>query len=233
MIQLKNISKKFGDKAVLNDLSLEFPPGEKVFVLGRSGTGKSVLLKHIVGLLEPDAGQVWVDGHEVTALSEDELVSIRRSCGMVFQYPALLDSLTLFENIALGLPQFPEDSEELKNGIIEKLEWVGLTASVLEKYPTELSHTVQKRAAIARTLALDPKHLLFDEPTTGMDPIVTRLLNQATVIVVSHDLKSAFEVADRIILLDQGRAVFDGKTAEFRESSHPLAQAFLEESKWE
>lgn len=237
MIELKNVRKTFGEKVVLDDLSLAFRPGEKVFVLGKSGTGKSVLLKHIVGLMDPDHGEIWVDGTDVTTLTEDQLYDVRKNCGMVFQYPALLDSLTIYENIALALPELDRQHAKLQEAIVEKLEWVGLGGDVLGKFPTELSHTVQKRAAVARTLVTSPKHLLFDEPTTGMDPIVTRLLNQlildlaertqATILVVSHDLKSAFEVADRIVLLDKGRAVFDGGAAAFPESSHPLARAFL------
>jgi phospholipid/cholesterol/gamma-HCH transport system ATP-binding protein len=238
MITLHNVSKSFGARKVLDDMSIIIRDGECVFVLGKSGVGKSVLLKIIVGLLVPDHGTVNVGGRKVDPEDRNELSFIRRSCGLVFQFPALLDSVTVFENVSFGLRtrdlSLPEaDIEQIVN---DKIKLVGLSDKILDRYPGVLSFGAQKRVSIARTLAVEPNFLLFDEPTTGMDPFATTGLNQliqkltselkVTTVVVSHDIKSALKIASRIILLDEGKVVFDGTPPEFRISKVKLAQEF-------
>jgi phospholipid/cholesterol/gamma-HCH transport system ATP-binding protein len=241
MIELKKVSKSFGDKKVLKSLSLTIPIGQRCFILGKSGTGKSVLLKNIVGLMRPDEGEVLVDGLAVTSMSEKELTEIRKRCGMVFQFPALIDSLDAYENVSFGLRSHGlcKDEDEIRERVLKNLEIVGLSATVFPKFPSEMSYGMQKRVSIARTLAVGPEYVLFDEPTTGMDPIVTSYLNDlildiskrlsVTCVVVSHDLKSAFKVGERFVLLDQGSAVFDGSKAELQASEVRLARDFLKE----
>lgn len=241
MIQIENLTKSFGQKTVLDSVNLSFEEGTISFVLGKSGVGKSVLLKHIVGLLSIDVGEIYVDGVALKSLSEERMTEIRKKCGMVFQFPALLDSLSIYENIVFGLrahhPEMPEG--ERQEMVLQKLKQVHLSESILEKYPGEVSFGEQKRVSIARTLAVNPKYLLFDEPTTSLDPITTNALTQLikdlsrelclTSIVVSHDLDSAFKIADRLILLSEGKTVVDGSLADFGNSAHPLARDFLRE----
>ncbi|QDK47207.1 ABC transporter ATP-binding protein [Bdellovibrio sp. ZAP7] len=239
MIEFKKIVKRFGDRTVLNGLSAVIREGEIVFILGTSGTGKSVLLKNLVGLLTPDEGEIWIDGEEVSKFSEEQYLPIRKKCGMVFQHPALFDSLTIFENVAFGLRrqyQFPE--EVIKEKVLKALRLVHLR-DVEDKLPAQVSYGMQKRVSLARTIALDPKILLFDEPTTGLDPVTTTAVNQlildlsrslkTTSIVVSHDMNCALSVADRIIVLDKGQIVAMGTPAELKKSEVPLVQDFLAE----
>lgn len=238
MIVVQNLSKSFGDKKVLDHISFEIRTGECLFVLGKSGVGKSVLLKHIVGLVAPDEGSVTVAGLKVDSSDPEGLLEIRKRCGLVFQFPALLDSATVFENVSFGLRARGISTEinELEAKVKEQLLWVGLSDSVIQMYPTQLSYSSQKRVSIARTLAVSPDYFLFDEPTTGMDPVTTTGLNLlikklttdlgATTVVVSHDIKSALEIADRIILLDEGKIVFDGSSEKFRAATVRLAREF-------
>lgn len=240
MIHFKNVVKRFGQRTILNRLSYDLAAGEILFVLGRSGTGKSVMLKNIVGLLRPDEGEIWIDGQEVSQLSEEDYFPVRKKCGMVFQHPALFDSLSVFENVAYGLRRhYPDLSENsVRETVIECLNLVGLER-VEAKMPLELSYGMQKRVSLARTLALKPKVLLFDEPTTGLDPITTNAVNQlifslsrklkTTSIVVSHDMQCALDIADRIIVLDAGQIVEQGPTKEVTRSQHPLVRDFLAE----
>jgi len=225
VIEFKAVSKRFGKKQVLDQVDFRLGDAEIVFVIGKSGMGKSVLLKHIVGLLQPDSGEIWVDDREVSHLGEAQLLEVRRRCGMVFQYPALLDSLSVFENIVFGLRvQRPELTEsELQAIAREKLGLVGLNSSLLSRFPLELSSSTQKRVSIARTLAVGPKYLLFDEPTTGLDPVSTNTVNdlifrlsrqlQVSSLVVSHDMHCALAIADRILLLDGAKIVVQGPPA--------------------
>lgn len=239
MIEFKNLIKKFGERTVLKGISFEVQPGEILFILGTSGTGKSVLLKNLVGLLRPDGGQIFIDGEETSQLTEDQYLKIRRKVGMVFQQPALFDSLTIYENIAFGLRRLEKlDEESIKVRVREALQAVHLQG-VEQKFPPELSYGMQKRASLARTVALRPQVLLFDEPTTGLDPVTTTAVNllirdlsrnlKTTSLVVSHDMNCALSIADRIIVLDQGLIVDQGTPSELKKSSVPLVRDFLAE----
>jgi phospholipid/cholesterol/gamma-HCH transport system ATP-binding protein len=247
-IRFENVTKSFGPKTVLKDVSFEVAKGEILFVLGKSGMGKSVTLKHMVGLLKPDSGQVFVEGQDVTRLDEQSLADVRRKCGMVFQHPALLDSLTILGNVSFGLrtPQYvrsirkPLSESEITRRVIEKLALVHLGEDILDRLPPEISYGMQKRVSLARTLAPDPDYLLFDEPTTGLDPITTNAVNdlilelsrelKVTSIVVSHDMGCALRIADRILVLDQAKILALGTVPEIIQSREPLIQAFLAET---
>ncbi|MCJ8276434.1 MAG: ABC transporter ATP-binding protein [Bdellovibrionales bacterium] len=239
MIEFKNVYKSFGSRTILKGLNLHIPKGKIVFVLGMSGTGKSVLLKNIVGLLKPDSGEILVDEFRVHELSEKEMMEVRKVCGMVFQQPALFDFLTVFENVAYGLRKhFKMSEQEIRERVSESLRLVGMSGSE-EKEPHELSYGMKKRVSLARTVALKPKILLFDEPTTGLDPISTSRVNElilnlskelgTTSIVVSHDMKSALTVADHIIVLDKGNLLTQGSPIEMKNSDVPLIQDFMQE----
>ncbi len=237
MIEFKKVRKAFGEKVVLAELCFQIPKGQIVFVLGKSGTGKSVLLKNIVGLMRPDSGEIWVDGGRVDTLSEEDYGSVRRKCGMVFQQPALLDSLSVEQNVSFGLRRLMHlDEDQITERVRQCLQSVHL-AGIEKKMPQEISYGMQKRVSLARTLALNPQVLLFDEPTTGLDPVTTKAISvlirdlsrsmATTSMVVSHDMASAIEIADRILMLDQGAVVADGTPEELLGSSHPLVQEFL------
>lgn len=241
MIEFVRVSKRFGSKQVLDEMSFSIRRGEIAFLLGRSGVGKSVTLKHIVGLLRPDSGDVRVDGRSVVGLSEEELLPIRRKCGMIFQFPALLDSLSVFDNIAFGPRVAGEKAHSRLSKIVaEHLEQVNLPAQVGAKFPRELSFGMQKRVSIARALALHPTYLLFDEPTTGLDPVSTAgvyaLIAElskklhVTSMVISHDMKGALDTADRILVVDKGKIVDEGPPSEIQKSEHPLTSTFFEAS---
>ncbi len=237
MIKFDNIVKKFGERTILKGISFEVKEGEILFILGTSGTGKSVLLKNIVGLLRPDSGAIWVDQQEVSRISEEDYFAVRKKCGMVFQHPALFDSLTVFENVAFGLRKHYRISEtEIENRVSTALQLVNLSG-IEAKLPAEISYGMQKRVSLARTVAIEPKILLFDEPTTGLDPVTTQAINKlifelsrklkTTSIVVSHDMQCALDIADRIIVLDQGQIVDQGTPAELKKSQQPLVRDFL------
>lgn len=239
MIEFRKLVKSFGSRTILKGLDLKISSGEIFFILGTSGTGKSVLLKNLVGLLKPDSGEIYVDGEEVSHLSEIEYLRIRKKCGMVFQQPALFDSLTIFENVAFGLRRLenlPED--QIRVRVFEALSAVHMKG-VEEKFPTEISYGMQKRVSLARTLALKPKILLFDEPTTGLDPITTQAVNnliqelsvkfKTTSVVVSHDMACALSIAHRIVVLDKGEIVDQGTPEELKKSKVPLVKDFLAE----
>lgn len=240
MIEFKNIEKSFGSRKILKKLSFRVAEGEILFILGTSGTGKSVLLKTLVGLLRPDSGEIWINNKETSKLNELEYLEIRKFCGMVFQHPALFDSLTIFENVAFGLRkhyQLPET--QIKEKVSKALSLVNLKG-IENKLPTQISYGMQKRVSLARTVALEPKILLFDEPTTGLDPITTNAVNKlildlskklkTTSLVVSHDMQCALEIADRIIVLDQGQIVDHGTPQELKKSQIPLVRDFLSEA---
>ncbi len=238
MIRLVNVSKSFGEKRVLRNVSLEVADGQVCFFLGKSGTGKSVLLKHLLGILQPDQGAVAVDEFQLAELTPKSHRDLFRRCGIVFQFPALLDSLTVAQNVIMAMPGFAQWNEEA--AVEKSLPWlklVGLGDEVARFHPVELSFGVQKRVAIARAMAVEPKHLLFDEPTTGLDPIASDAIHALirkvtksqgmTAIVVSHDLRRALAVADRIIMLDGGEIIFDGKPSAFKQCEHATARQFL------
>lgn len=240
MIEFKNLVKRFGTRTVLNGLNLKIHEGEILFILGTSGTGKSVLLKNVVGLLTPDDGEIWIDGEEVSKFTEEQYFRIRKKCGMVFQHPALFDSLTVFENVAFGLRRHYQLDEDVVRGKVEKaLKLVNLRG-VEGKKPAQISYGMQKRVSLARTVALEPRILLFDEPTTGLDPVTTTAINQlildlsrelkTTSLVVSHDMHCALSIADRIVVLDKGNIAAVGTPEELKASAHPLVKDFLSEA---
>lgn len=236
MIEFQDLHKRFGDKTVLNGFSLRVADGETMVILGFSGSGKSVALKHVVGLLHPDAGDVLVDGQAVSTLDRPALNAVRRGIGFVFQFAALFDSMSVADNVALGLRRrLPE--QEIAERVHEALALVDLTG-MDDKFPAELSGGQRKRVGIARAIALRPKHILYDEPTTGLDPVTaatmdrlmvrTREATGAAGIVVTHDLRSAYTVGDRIAMLYQGRIRQVGTVAEIQSTEDPVVRQFIE-----
>jgi len=239
VIRFENLVKKFGDRTILKGISFEIQEGEILFILGTSGTGKSVLLKNIVGLLRPTSGKIWIDGQEVSKLSEEEYFPVRKKCGMVFQHPALFDSLSIFENVAFGLRKhYDLQEDEIVERVNKCLRLVNLSG-IDKKLPQGISYGMQKRVSLARTVAVDPRVLLFDEPTTGLDPVTTNAVNKliydlsrelkTTSVVVSHDMHCALDIADKIIVLDKGQIVEQGTPEELRKSKQPLVVDFLSE----
>jgi phospholipid/cholesterol/gamma-HCH transport system ATP-binding protein len=241
VISFRNVRKSFGDREVLKGITFDAPAAQILFILGTSGTGKSVLLKNIVGLLKPTSGQILVDGVDITGYSEKEMFSVRRMCGMVFQQPALFDSLTVFENVAFGLRKHqPELSEEQTAARVKECLSLVHLQGIEAKTPQEISYGMQKRVSLARTVAVNPRILLFDEPTTGLDPVTTNAINnlifelsrslRTTSLVVSHDMHCALDIADHILVLDKGEIVDQGSPAQLKKSRHPLVQDFLKEA---
>jgi phospholipid/cholesterol/gamma-HCH transport system ATP-binding protein len=237
MIRFEGVVKRFGGTVVLDGFDLEVPTGSTTAIIGFSGSGKSVALKHIVGLLRPDAGAVRVDGRVVQELDPDELDRLRFRIGYVFQFAALLDSLTVGDNIRLGLRRRGLAAEEIERRVAGSLRTVDLPA-VAERFPAELSGGMRKRVGIARAVALRPDYILFDEPTTGLDPVTTAAMDAlmrrvrhelgATSVVVSHDMQSVFSIADRVAMLHEGRVRQEGTVAEIRASTDPVVRAFIE-----
>lgn len=240
MIELKGVAKRFGAQVVLDGVTLTVHEGETMALLGPSGTGKSVLLKHIIGLIRPDEGEVIVDGQHVDRLTRRELSALRATIGYVFQNGALFDSMNVHENIRLGLtdPAQYNDQEFVRSRVPECLKMVNLAPDVASKMPSELSGGMRKRVGIARAIAGKPKYLLYDEPTSGLDPVnadiidtmVKRLDTElgVTSIMVTHDVRGAFRTADRIALLTSGKIVAIGTPEEFRNSTNPEVRTFLE-----
>jgi phospholipid/cholesterol/gamma-HCH transport system ATP-binding protein len=236
LIRFDGLTKSFNDSPVLADLSFTIPEGETTVLLGHSGSGKSVALKHIVGLLEPDQGRVEVDGRVVHQLDYDELKALRRQIGYVFQSGALFDSMTVAENIALGLRGRGLSEAQIESRVTESLQLVELPGTG-RLAPSELSGGMRKRVGVARAIALRPRYILYDEPTTGLDPVTTAAMDAlivraredsgATSVVVTHDLRSAFAVADRIVFLHQGRIREAGTRDEIRRSGDPVIREFL------
>ena len=237
MIEFHDLHKGFGPKAVLTGLTLAVPDGETMVIIGYSGSGKSVALKHIVGLLHPDAGDVIVDGRAVSTLDRAGLTALRRDIGYVFQFAALFDSMSVAENVALGLRRRALDDDEIAERVREALALVDLTGTD-ERYPAELSGGMRKRVGIARAIALRPKYLLYDEPTTGLDPVTSagmdRLMVRArehlgvTGVVVTHDLRSAYTVGDRVAMLYEGRIRQVATVQEIQETEDPVVRQFIE-----
>jgi len=236
MIILESITKAFGSRVVLNGVSLEVPDGQNTVIIGASGAGKSVTLKLIVGLIEPDGGRVSVDGEDVQELDREQLAALRGRIGYVFQFAALLDSMTVAQNIALGLVRRGHGQAEIQSRVEESLKVVELSGTE-DKLPSELSGGMRKRVGIARAIALKPRYILYDEPTTGLDPITAAVMDQliirtrdlgVTGLVVTHDMRSAFTVGDRIALLHQGSIRHTGSVDEVRASDDPVVRQFIE-----
>ncbi len=240
MIKITGLRKKLGAKQVLDGIDLEIATGETVVVLGPSGTGKSVLLKHILGLMPADEGTIEVDGENIVGLGETALNQIRRRFGMLFQGAALFDSMTIGENVAAPLREHLKLPEtEIQRLVHERLDWVGLK-DVEDAKPSSLSGGMRKRAGLARAIVMDPQFILYDEPTTGLDPINSDVINElvrsmqkrlgVTSIVVTHDLHSAFKVGDRMAMLYAGKVVFSGTPEETKTTRNPYVRQFMDGS---
>ena len=238
VVELRAVSKAFGEKVVLDAVDLAVARGEVLVILGGSGSGKSVTLRHMNGLTQPDAGSVFVDGVEVSHLAEEELGEVRRKVGMLFQMGALFDSMTVFENVAFALWEHTQmTGEEIAARVTEVLGFVDLGPDVLPLLPSSLSGGMKKRVSLARTIALKPDVLLYDEPTPGLDPVTAMTINRlivdlnsrlaTTSVVVTHDIASALFVADRIAFLEKGRFAFVGTPGEARSSDVAALRAFL------
>ena len=240
MIELRNVHKAFGKQVVLNGVDFEVREGETVALLGPSGTGKSVLLKHIIGLIRPDVGEIYVDGKDVCQLKRKDLSELRSQIGYVFQNGALFDSMKVFDNVRLGITDENKygDLEYCRQRVAECIRLVNLPADTTEKYPAQLSGGMRKRVGIARAIAGKPKYLLCDEPTSGLNPVnadiidslVQRLDHElgVTSVMVTHDVRGAFRVADRLALLSEGKIVMQGTPKEFLESTNAKVREFLE-----
>jgi phospholipid/cholesterol/gamma-HCH transport system ATP-binding protein len=236
-IEFRNVCKTFGTKAVLRGVDLKVETGEVMFVIGTSGVGKSVTIKHLIGLLRADTGEMLLDGQPVQDLSEKALYPIRQKCAMVFQSSTLFDSLSVLENVILPLRKHQSLSPQAcREQAMTLLTKVGM-ADFAQRFPAELGDGMRKRVAIARALTMDPRYVLFDEPTTGLDPVSARRVDQlirrlsdeyqVTSIVVSHDLVSIFSIADRIAMVYQGRIHLVGTPEEYRSSPDPIIQQFI------
>jgi len=236
-IKVSNLWKRFEGKQVLRGIDLEIGAGEAVVILGPSGCGKSVLLKHMIGLMSPDEGHVEVDGTVISSFTRRELYDVRRKFGMLFQSAALFDSMTVYENVSIGLTEHTRLTETEKRSIVrEKLDLVGLPDTE-HLYPAELSGGMRKRVGLARAICMDPEIVLYDEPTTGLDPIIADTINELiaslqnqlniTSVVVTHDMRSAFMIADRMALLHEGRVQFVGTSAELESTDDGIVREFL------
>ena len=237
MIKIKSLYKSFGDNRVLQGVNLEIEEGKTITIIGGSGCGKSVLLKHMVGLLKPEAGEIEVDGQEITRLGMEELAEVQKKFGMLFQGAALFDSLTVGENIAFGLRMLTDlEEREIKKRVSEKLSLVGLEG-IEELMPAELSGGMKKRVALARAIAMNPKYILYDEPSTGLDPIMADVINnlildlqeklKITSIAVTHDMVTAYKISDRIAMLYEGRIEEIGMPEEIRETKNSVVRQFI------
>ena len=237
-IQLRDIHKSFGPKRILSGVDLDVQEGETVALVGFSGAGKSVTLKHIAGLLHPDRGTVTVDGHDVHQLPRQELYRLRLQMGYVFQFAALFDSMTVGENVAMGLRKKGGVSErDILDNVRESLSRVGLEGFE-RRYPADLSGGQRKRAGLARAIAYRPKYLLYDEPTSGLDPVTTEMIDRlilkmkqelgVTSLVITHDMRSAYAISDRIAVLYDGRVVEEGTPDEIRNTKNMIVRGFVE-----
>ncbi|KKR96216.1 MAG: ABC transporter, ATP-binding protein [candidate division TM6 bacterium GW2011_GWE2_41_16] len=236
MIEIVDLRKRFGDKWVTRGVDLTIPSGQMTCIIGRSGEGKSVFLKQIIGLIKPTSGKVIIDGIDITKLNYKGLEEIYKKCGYVFQFAALLDSLTVFENIGLTLSEHNVSEKEILRIVKEKLKLVNLGEDILYKNPSELSGGMKKRVGLARTLVANPSIVLYDEPTTGLDPITTRIIHELmfdmqkrlniTSVVISHDVE-IFKYADNVALLYGGRIVYYGSAKTIWESDNPYVYQFI------
>jgi phospholipid/cholesterol/gamma-HCH transport system ATP-binding protein len=236
-ITITDLHKSFGEKLVLRGVNLRIEPGESLVVIGGSGSGKTVLLKHIIGLLKPDRGSIEVDGQEITSMSERQLKEMRKKFGMLFQAAALFDSLTVGENVAFPLREHTRLSRrEIAARVREKLSLVGLPGTE-DLYPAELSGGMKKRVGLARALAMEPEVLLYDEPTTGLDPIMADAINELivemrerlaiTTVAITHDLVSAYKIGHRLAMLYDGKIIFTGTPEECKNTTNPIVREFI------
>jgi phospholipid/cholesterol/gamma-HCH transport system ATP-binding protein len=237
MIEIVDLHKAFGTKKVLRGVDLKIENGENMVVIGGSGSGKSVLIKHITRILKPDSGSVYIDNVDICCLGEKELYKIRRRFGMLFQMSALFDSMTVWENVGFALMRDQKYTErQVREIVSEKLKLVGL-AGVEELMPSELSGGMRKRVGLARAIAYDPDLILYDEPTTGLDPIMADAINDLllemheklsiTSVTITHDMQSAYKIADRIAMLYEGRIIETGTPDEIKHSKNPIVQQFI------
>jgi phospholipid/cholesterol/gamma-HCH transport system ATP-binding protein len=237
MIKLVQVCKAFNSQVILDKLDLEIETGKINVIIGRSGGGKSVLLKHMIGLIKPDSGQILIDGTDISSLGEQKLNQVRKKFGMLFQDAALFDSMTVGQNVAFPLKEHTRlPAKKIKAIVDEKLRQVGLT-DVDHKMPSELSGGMRKRVGLARAIALDPKIILFDEPTTGLDPVMCNAIDQlivdtqaatgATFVVISHDIESTFRIAHNIAMLYQGKIIVHGTPAHIQSLTDPVVSQFL------
>jgi phospholipid/cholesterol/gamma-HCH transport system ATP-binding protein len=237
MIRLSSLHKSFGSQTVLNGLNMEIPAGQITAIIGPSGEGKSVLIKHMIGLLEPDSGQILVDGESILGIRRSKLNQIREKFGMLFQNAALFDSMNVFENVAFPLQEKTKlSSDEIRGRVLSALEDVGLK-NIEHKFTDELSGGMKKRVGLARALLLNPKIILFDEPTTGLDPIIKRAIHQLirethlkfgfTAVIVSHEIPEIFDIAQNVAMLYKGEILQFGTADEIRNSTHPVVKQFI------
>lgn len=236
-IRIVDLHKSFEGKQVLKGLNLEIQAGETMVIIGQSGSGKSVLLKHIIGIMKPDRGQVFIDDREISALPDEEIMKLSRKFGLLFQGAALFDSMTVAENVAFGLRRHTNfDEAEIQRLVRESLEKVGLRG-VENLLPYELSGGMKKRVGLARAIAYSPEIILYDEPTTGLDPIRADAINclilqlkeqlRVTSVIITHDMNTTYKVADRVAMLYEGRIIEVGTSEEIRLSSNPVVQQFI------
>ena len=237
MINVRSLTKRIGQQEILRGVDLEVRTGETLAIIGRSGGGKTVLLKHMIGLMEPDAGEIWIQGQNIIGLNERQLGAIREKVGILFQGGALFDSMTVEDNIAFPLREAGErDPKVLRSKVAEMLEVMEMEGEE-GKMPESLSGGMKKRVGLARAIIRRPSCVLYDEPTSGLDPVVADSINRLirrlqrrfgmTSVVVTHDMKSAFDVADRIVYLHEGRIYFNGTASQLQQSTDPLIQDFL------
>ena len=237
-IEVSDLYKSFNGQEVLRGIDLSVEEGETLVVIGRSGEGKSVFLKHLIGLLKPDRGEIFIDGREITRMDERELNEVRRKFGMLFQQSALFDSMTVGENVAFPLQEHTKMSDrEIAEAVRQKLKLVGLEG-VEEKMPDELSGGMRKRVGLARAIALNPEILLYDETTTGLDPILCDSINRliidtrkhlhVTSVVISHDIEGAYRIGTRIAMLHQGKLIEIGTPSQIQSSENPIVQQFIQ-----
>lgn len=237
MISFRHLKKAFGPKVILRDVSFDVGDGEVFFIIGQSGAGKSVMIKHLIGLLAPDGGEIWLDGEEISRFTETQMYKVRMKCAMVFQHATLFDSMSCIDNVALPLRKHKKLSVKDARGEAHKrLEQVHME-KYGDRFPAELGDGMLKRVAIARALTLEPRYVLFDEPTTSLDPVSARRVDKlirelsdtvgVTSIVVSHDLTSIFGIADRIVMLYQGFVRKLGTPAEFKSSGDDIIDQFI------
>ena len=237
MIEVKNLYKSYGGKGVLSDISLSVSHGQSLAVVGKSGAGKSVLLRCLIGLVKPDNGTIYVDNKLINTMNFGQLQKIRSSIGMVFQFGALFDSMTVGENISLALQKLTKLNEnEIKGRVLDSLEKVGM-ADTENLMPAELSGGMKKRVGIARAIAIKPSYLFYDEPTTGLDPVMTDSINrlirkfqdtgEVTSVIITHEMRTVYDVADRVLLLHEGRIQYDGSPDTINNVDDPVVQQFI------
>lgn len=237
MIELRNVKKSFGDKKVLNGVNLTINKGETLVIIGKSGCGKSVMLKHIVGLLKPDEGDIIIEGQSIIGIKEKKLYEIRKKFGFLFQGAALFDSMNVEENVGLGLKEnLRMDIKEIKRIVADKLELVGLPGTQ-NMSPSDLSGGMKKRVSLARAISADPQYILYDEPTTGLDPVMSDNIDdlildlahklKVTSIIVTHDIFSVIGIAERVVMMEGGVVYFSGTKDELFASKDPVISEFL------